>query len=242
MSDLIRHLNELLKVQEVDSRLDRLKAELATVDNGSRVAAAYNTLKNEFDQLKATAVKAQGNQQDAELRLKSIEEKSAQVSKTMYGGGVSASRELENLQRELDMLDRQKADAEMKVLEAMDIAANALNTAQTTEARLLALADKYKHLRSAYKEKQSEVAKEMSAIEAERAEAIKPIPAPLLSRYDGIRAKRGGIGAAVLSPDNTCGGCSTRLNASLLAEARGGVKAEICEYCGRLLIPPLPNS
>jgi predicted nucleic acid-binding Zn-ribbon protein len=241
MTDLIRHLNNLLTVQEVDSRLDRLKADLAAIDNGSRVAAAYNSLKTEFDALKATALKAQANQQDAELRLKSIEEKSTQVTKTLYGGGVSASRELENLQRELDMLARQKADAEVKVLEAMDAAADALNTAHTTEARLLSLAEKYKRLRAAYKEKQAEVAKEMSAIEAERVEAVKPIPPALLSRYDTTRAKRGGIGVAPLN-DNICGGCQTKLNTNLVHDVREGKKEQLCEYCGRLLVPPLPAS
>src|SRR4029079_11104441 len=112
MSTLLQDLQVLLTVQTFDSQIDRGKAALAALDTGTSTAAAYNTGKVEFDKLRTKALKAQAAQHDAEMSLQSIETKKAAANKKLYGGSVTASRELENLQREVEMLERQKGEGE----------------------------------------------------------------------------------------------------------------------------------
>jgi predicted nucleic acid-binding Zn-ribbon protein len=237
MSTLLEDLQALLAVQAVDSKLDRARVALAALDTGAATAATYNAGKADFDTLKATALKAQAEQHDAEMRLQSIETKKVDVNKKLYGGTVTASRELENLQKEIEMLEHQKDAAEEKVLLAMEEANRALGTAQAAEAQLVALAEKYKSTRAAYKTQHAALSAEIAALEAERTTAARPVPAPLLTRYDAIRAKRGGIGAAPLQKDGTCGACHTKLNSHLIDDVRAGQSPQVCEYCGRILIP-----
>lgn len=238
-SPLLGDLHALLALQTVDTRIDRAKAAIAALDTGAAAAAQYKAQQAEAEALRAAAHKAQAEQKDAEMRLASIETKTAQVNKTMFGGTVTGARELENLQKETEMLGRQKDDAEMKVLEAMEAAGEAGAQADAAEKALAALAATYRTIRAAYKERHAQLTAEIASDEAERATAAKPIPPALLTRYDAIRAKKGGIGAAPLEADGaTCGACHTRLNSTLTADVRAAHTVQVCEHCGRILVPP----
>jgi predicted nucleic acid-binding Zn-ribbon protein len=232
-------LNALLAVQVIDTKIDRAKAAIIALDTGSKTAAAFNAQKATSEALRTAANKAQAEQKDTEMRLAAIETKSAQVNKSMFSGTVTGSRELENLQRELEMLGRQKDDTEMKVLEAMEASGEAVATAEGAEQALAALADQYRRTRAAYKERHAELTAEIAAEEAERAAAARAVSAPLLTRYEAIRPKKNGVGAAPLEADGvSCGGCHTQLNTTLLEDLRAARSVQTCEYCGRILIPP----
>jgi len=235
----VEDLQALLALQVVDSQLDRLKATLAALDTGAATAASYATGKAEFDKLKSTAIKTQTEQHDAEMRLQAIETKTTQVNKQLYESGAVSARDLKNLQMELDMLARQKGDAEEKVLIAMEAAAEADAFAKAKEAELTDLADVYRGLRSRYKTRSAELTAEIAAVTAQRATVAAPVPAPLLARYEQIRTRKGGVGAASLSPDDTCGACHIKLNAGLVDAIRAAGEPQLCEYCGRIMVPPI---
>ena len=234
---LFDDLHALLAVQETDTQILRAQAALAALDTGSALAAAYNAQKTEAERLHAQAVHAQADQRDAELRLAGIETKAAQVNKTLFGGTVSSPRELENLQHELEMLGRQTGDAETRVLEAMETAGEQKTAAERAEAELAALAERYRVVRVAFKERHAALSKEIAAHGAARAARIRAVPAALLARYDGIRAKRSGVGAAEMDASGSCGACHTRLSSSRVDAARAARTVELCEHCGRILIP-----
>ncbi|MBC8104041.1 MAG: hypothetical protein H7Z41_15820 [Cytophagales bacterium] len=234
-------LNALLIVQVIDTRIDRARTAIAALDTGAKSAARFNTQKTESEALRAAAVKAQTEQKDGELRLSSIETKTAQVNKSLFGGTVTATRELENLQRELAMLARQKDDIELAVLAAMEASGETLAAAEASEQTLATLAAQYRATRAAYKERHAELTAEITAAETEKAAAVTAVPPALLARYDAIRPKRDGIGATSLDTDGvSCGACHTKLNTTLTADVRASQSLQTCEYCGRILVPPAP--
>ncbi len=230
-------LQALLALQNVDTAILRARAALAALDNGASTADAYNAAKAEADRLRALATTAQAEQKDAELRLSSLETKTTQVKKTLFSGTVTTPKELENLQKELDMLGRQTGEGETRVLEAMEAAGEQTGAAEAAEARLAALAARYRTIRAAYKQRQTELTAEIAASEKERAQAVKVIPAALLTRYDALRAKKNGLGATSLEGDESCGACHMRLNTELTVAVRAAAAPQVCEYCGRLLVP-----
>jgi len=237
---LPQDLQHLLAVQAVDSQIDRARTAIAALDTGQATAAAFNAAKPEADSLRAAAVTAQAEQKDAEMRGSTIDTKRAKVEKSMSDGSVMDARELQNLQKELEMLGRQKSDAEDKELLAMEAAENAVKAAEAAEQKQAKLASRYKKIRAAYKDEHARLSAEVAEYEKARVIAAKPVPAALLTRYDAIRARKGGIGAALLGDDGSCGACHTRINTNLADDARAGKAVQLCEYCGRILIPPPP--
>ena len=240
MPTLTEDLHALLSVQAIDTKIERTKARLATLDSGADIAATYNAGKSEFDQLRATMVKAQGEQKDAELRLQSLEEKRTEVEKKLYSGGITASRELDDLNKQLDMLENQRGSFEEIVLRAMDTANVTLKNAQKAETKLTALSEKYKQVRAAYKQQVAKNNAEVAEIEKERIVLTAGITPAILARYEIIRGKRKGIGVAMMGKDGACGACHTKLSSNLRDDVLTSKNALTCEHCGRLLTPPLP--
>lgn len=230
-------LHALRAVQTVDEKIQRARNAIAGLDTGVALADTYRAADIEAKTLRAAATKAQAEQHDAEMRLQSIEAKRAQTEKTLFSGTVTGPRELENLQKEIDMLKRQQSDNEERVLLAMDTASEAAEAAEKAEAVVAGLARKYRAVRAAYKERHAALSTEIAADEQERAKAAKPVPAPLLARYDSIRVKKGAIGAADLLDDGNCGACRTRISGLLSDAVKAAVTVELCEHCGRILIP-----
>lgn len=231
-------LLSLLALQAIDSQIERAKAALAAADNGASALAAYNAQKKTAEALRATATKAQSEQKDAELKLESIEAKRKQVDKTLYGGTVSGSRELENLQKELEMLGRQKSAAEDVVLETMEAATLAVAEAEAAEKEQLACASRFKKTRAAYEAKTKELTAELAALQAPREAAAKEVShAELLARYDTLRSKKKGVGCSAIGADDACGACHTRVNSQSADAARHGEVITLCEHCQRILTP-----
>lgn len=228
----------LLALQAIDAQQDRAKAALAAADNGSAALTTYNAKKAEAEAKRALASKAQAAQKDAELKLESVELKRRQVDKTLYGGTVQGSRELENLQKELEMLGRQKSVLEDEVLLAMEAASDALNLAGIAEKEQLQCAIRFKKTRQAYEAKHQELTHELAALQAPRATAASAVTRPdLLARYEALRSKKQGVGCAPVSSDNTCGACHIRVNSQSADAARAGEMITVCEHCQRILTP-----
>lgn len=234
---LFDDLNALLSVQAVDSKILRAQAALAGLDTGAALAAAYNTQKADAERLRTAATKALAEQHDAEMRLQSIEDKTAQVQKTLFSGTVTGARELENLQKETEMLGRQRGDAETRVLEAMEIATEQTARAERAEKTLSETANQYRTVRAAFKERHALLSGDLAVLDRERKAAAESVPPALLARYDAIRAKKSGIGAARCEDDGTCGACHTLLNTNLADAVKAAATIEICDQCGRILVP-----
>jgi uncharacterized protein len=233
-------LVSLLALQAVDSQIEKARATLAATDNGSAALGLYNTRKKEAETLRAAAAKAQSEQKDAELKLETIETKRKQEEKRLYSGSVSGSRELENLQKEVEMLGRQKESAEEVVLLAMDAAAEAVALAETAEREQLLQASRFKKIRSHYEARNKELTAELESLKAPRVAAAAQVSRPdLLARYENLHSKKqGGIGCAPVGADDACGACHTRVNTQAANSARLGESIIYCEHCARILTPP----
>jgi predicted nucleic acid-binding Zn-ribbon protein len=232
---LLDDLQQLLAVQAVDSRIDKAKAALAALDTGQSTVVAFNAAKTEAESLRAAAVKAEAERKDAEMRVATIVAKAKKNAENSEA--TRDAREFQNFTRESEMLARQKSEAEDKELEAMEAAEQAAAAADAAELKMNKLAARYKKIRATFKDDHARLTAEIVAMDAERAAAAKPVPAALLTKYDPIRAGRGrGVGAAPLA-DDSCGACHTRLNSGLVNDTRAGAAVQVCEHCGRILVP-----
>ncbi len=240
---LQQDLQALLVLQTVDSRIDRARTALAGLDTGAKIAGAYQTAKADADAKHANAHKAQTEQKDAELRLTSIEAKTKDVNKSLYGGKITATRELENLQKELDMLARQKAAQEDAVLEAMEAATVAAEAEHESAQASEKLVTQYREIRAHYVSRHGELTAELATLETERQTTLAPVlpNVNLLTRYESIRKQKGGVAIAPLQDDGTCGACHTQLSGNLVDEIRAAKTVQSCEHCGRILTVPPPT-
>ena len=234
-------LQQLLAVQDLDSALDQLrhrKAHLPEREQLAALDAEAGRQRDELGRVDASRAEVAERQARAEVELAASEERSAAIDKRLYGGEVSASRDLQAMSAELEQLKSRTSALEDSVLgmleelEPLDARAHELRDA------LDRLAEERGQLATRLAEAEAAIDAELAATAERRADAATPVPAGLLATYERLRSRLGGVGIARLV-GNRCDGCHLTLSAAELDQLRHLPEGEIytCEQCSRILVP-----
>jgi predicted nucleic acid-binding Zn-ribbon protein len=234
-------LEALLAVQEVDTDLDRGRHRLATLPERAALAAVATQLAALDKRLAAaeaerdTVAERQGA---LEHTLAGVESRAAEVKKRLYGGTVSATRELQAMAAELDSLTARASDLESRVLETMEEREPLDRAVSTIDGEKASLVAAQGELGELLLVREGEVSAELDALSDIRAGSAAALPPDLLSTYDQLRARLGGVGAARLVGAR-CGGCLLTLPATDLDHLRHQAPGTLihCDQCGRILVP-----
>jgi hypothetical protein len=155
----------------------------------------------------------------------------------MESGQVSASRDLQAMDQEVQQLAVRQSrfeEEELALLEEEEPLDTQLAQHRQAEA---ALDDETGRLEVAVAAAEAEIGVATAAEEALRAEVAPGLPDELAARYEALRARLGGVGAARLVGDR-CDGCHLTMS-SVEVERIRHLPAEecaTCDQCGRILV------
>lgn len=224
----------LLRLQQVDSRLDQLEDRLglitAQLQDDAAAAAAREALAS-----------ADAERQQAELaRLAAEAQTSSQRNKlqlaeaSLYGGTVRNPKELQDLQDDVASLKRYLAileEAEFACMERLEVADNHRREAAELLEQILGRANVDRHRLA---DQQNDLNRTREQLHAERGAALSAIGDHDLEMYESLRRSRRGVAVCEVS-DGACGACGTVLTAALHQSARSGTGLVHCPSCSRIL-------
>jgi len=233
-------LRTLLEVQEHDTALDRLGHRRQVLPE----RAALSHAAHQMAELAARIAQTEGHlaelsqgQAHIEADIASVGRRIADIESRLYGGMVSASRELQAMAGEVQSLQRRRSDLEDRALELME-------QAEPVEADLAAIRGERAGMEAAAVRLEEAIAAAEAVIDAEvadessaRADLAVRLPGDLKRRYEALRVRLGGVGAARLV-NGCCQGCHLRLPAievDRIRHLRPGT-ATTCEQCDRILV------
>jgi len=227
-------LRRLWRLHLIDAALVEIQHRAAALDPGRKLLAEIKALNEKLDEKGGQARQLAGEQTDLELKQKTIEEKLKKVDKEMYGGSVVNSREVENLEKEISALRRQRAELEERILQLWELVPPAQQEADALEAQI---AEKKKEL-SVHQKKALQLKAQLEADykekTAQRPGAAKAVSPGLLTRYEAIRKGHGGIGMGEITQKGTCSACGTLLAERTIQGAKDE-RVVTCDECHRLL-------
>ncbi len=234
-------LGTLLAVQDHDTALDRLwhrRRVLPERTDLSRVEQHAAELAARMAETEDRLAELSHGQGRLEADIAAVGRRIAEIEGRLYGGMVSASRELQAMAAEVQSLQRRRADLEDRVLELME-------QSEPVEAELAAVRDERAAMEASALRLGEAIAAAEAVIDAEvaveardRAALAARLPPGLERRYEALRARLGGVGAARLV-NGSCHGCHLRLPAIELDRIRHLPPGTVttCEQCGRILVP-----
>ena len=208
-------MHDLLALQALDTEADQLRHRMANLPERIEVDAAKRA-EDEAAETLATLDEQRhelGRQQKRfDDEISSITSHVEEVEATLYGGTVRAPKELTDLQSELNSLKRHRRDVEDQQLDVME----QLEPVDAERAKLLDVASKAAEQREAATARldaASEVINsDLDSLAARRAELAEPLDDALLTSYDQLRTRFGGVAIAQLS-GGRCSGCHLSLPA-----------------------------
>jgi predicted nucleic acid-binding Zn-ribbon protein len=238
MTDALEHL---LALQDLDTSITQLhhRRDALVESSGLRAVeqelAVLETERADADARRATL---SATQKGLEEQIATINDRRSLVEKRMYAATGTSARDLQAMDEEVKHLTQRRAELEEQELVAM-------LDQDPIDAELAALAERMTPLAAQAGELRTSVAGEQAEIDAalaaagtSRTEEAKAVPTALADRYETLRARLKGTGAARLIK-NHCDGCHLELSSVEVERIRALPPGEVatCEQCGRILVP-----
>jgi predicted nucleic acid-binding Zn-ribbon protein len=232
--------DRLLLVQEHDTALDQLRHRRETLPERAQLADVGHRRADRTVALTAaeTAVgELSGRQKHLEEQIAAAAARRHEIEERMRTGGITASRDLQAMDQEVQHLALRQSQLEedeialLEEEEPLDLEVAELRSA------LSALDGEAERLGTAIADADADIATAISHEEAARAEIAAGLPEELARRYEALRARLGGVGAAKLVGDR-CGGCHLTMSAVEVERIRHLPAEDVatCSQCDRILV------
>jgi predicted nucleic acid-binding Zn-ribbon protein len=233
-------LGSLLRVQDLDTELAQLEHRRSSLPERADLRAAtarLHALDTEMAALDAERQLLADRQQEIERQVSTVMSRRSTIEQRMYAARGPDVRDLQAMADEVAHLDHRRSeleDQELEVMEQQEPLEGAL-------ARLAGDRDALEaatvSLTTALHAAEAVIDAEIATVAASRAIEADGLPASLRERYETLRAKLGGVGAARLV-GSRCSGCHLELPSMEVDRIRHLPPGTVatCDQCGRLLV------
>ncbi len=233
-------LETLIRVQAHDTRLDQLRHRADTLPERAELRAVEQrraALATELAEVQAQVDDLAGRQRQLEERISAAADRRHTIEQRMRSGDVPSARDLQAMDHEVQQLGARQAqfeDEEMALLEEEEPIDGVLSEHR---AAVAALDAERERLLTSIGEAEKELVASIAEEEALRAESAAGLPGELAERYEVLRARLGGVGAARLAGDR-CDGCHLTLPSVDVERIRNLPPEAVatCPQCDRILV------
>jgi predicted nucleic acid-binding Zn-ribbon protein len=228
-------LQKLLELQNVDVRLNEVRARLAAfpkklADADARAASA----KAELEQSKAAQLASFKDRKKYELDVEQFKDRVRKYRDQT--SQVKTNEAYKALQHEVQMAEAEIAKAEDRLLEQMVAGEEYDRRIKSAEASLKEVEAVVRVQRASIETDRAAAEKSLAELTSERAAVVAAIPENLLDHYERIAKKHNGVALAEVR-DEKCGACGMRIRPHVFQEMRrlGSEEMFHCETCTRII-------
>jgi predicted nucleic acid-binding Zn-ribbon protein len=233
-------LEGLLALQDLDTKIDQERHSRANLPERKELAqleAEIAKASAERAEAAAALEEVASRQAAAERDLSATEQREEQVNAVLYGGAVTATRELQAMAADVESLKRRASELEDRVLAAMEEREPLDRRLAELDSKLAALRGRQQDAEARLATAEAQSSAEIDKLLAGRPALLSAVPAKLLADYERLRERLGGVAVSRLV-GGRCDGCHLSLPAVELDRIRHQPSGplEHCEQCGRILV------
>ena len=226
----------LHQLQQLDNVIREKKTRLAQVMQGMNEPDALIQARGLVETTSKELAALQTIQRDLELQSGSLQEKYQATHDRMYSGKVTNSRELSDLQLEVDSLQARRSKLDDTMLDNMVQLEDKTEALNSAEANLATLDSNWQQTYASLNDEKLTLATELANLLAERKTQAGQIETKNLATYTNLAKKWRGLAVVELKQEQ-CDGCRTRVAVSTVKAVSQG-QITYCGNCGRILTLP----
>jgi len=225
----------LLILQDRDTRTQGIEAQQRAVPR--EIAAVEQRIAAERAAIEAA--KAEVRELESKKKILETEIGSAEAQLGKYRTqqlAVKKNDEYQALGHEIDTVQKQIDELEVKELEAMYGIDEARKRFAAAEATLRQNISGHEARIRSLRERDASLAEELKAARADALAARSPVSAPAIEAYE--RAAARGLPAVVAIRGGKCGGCHLKVSSEVESAARGraaDTEFALCDQCGKMV-------
>lgn len=225
----------LYDLQQIDSEIRAKKQRLGEVLRLQKEPAALISAREHVQAAAADLQQWQTRHKNLTLEIASVIDKAKRSEDRLYSGVVKNTKELADLQHEVEALGRRRATLEDDALLTMMEVDERKTAKAAGDAVVDKLAGEFTTASTSLRQEQQTLALHLNGLLEKRARQASMAQPALLKSYDDLSRQKNGLAVAGLQ-GNKCLGCRFTLSASVIRAADEG-KVVHCENCGRFLCP-----
>ncbi|HVP53541.1 MAG TPA: hypothetical protein VMU45_00995 [Candidatus Eisenbacteria bacterium] len=234
-------LQNLIALQEIDSRIAALRAEIAALPR--HVAEIEAKLAGSKVKVETSLAAAKADDAARRKHESDIRDQQQKISKYRDQSlHVKTNDEYRALMHEIQFAEASIAKLEDKILEIMVAADVRKETLKKAEAELKADTAENEREKEDVRQRTADDERELAELTAKRIELRAAISEDALRHYDRVLKLRGTALAAVYE-NQMCSGCSVLLRPQVFQETMTNQQFLTCDTCKRILyyVPPPPK-
>lgn len=233
MIDELRHHWALHLLDEEAVRHAAERAKLPELRRVQEARLAAETRKVESNAARGAELLARRRALERDIAAFETQEKRFRTQLD----AVTDQKQYEAVQHEIASVSGRRGDLETEVLEILEVEERLTDERPALEATqkraIRETGEQLAHLDA----EDARLAGRIAELDALRVEAEAPLEPAARSRYEKIRASRGGR-AVVAVANGACGGCARNLTPHAQQDARKQDRLLVCDGCGRLMMQP----
>lgn len=235
MEDLQNWLEDLLELQSTDSRLDRMREQIASAPKQKKDA------QDNLDAQQAAAVEAKDEVRKVELKIKElaseVDKIEAQRQKVLeQSTSVKDNSTYRAILAEADSLKGRISDLEDEELILMEELDGVKEIFKGKQALLKEAINRVEQMMGDLDTRVANCEKQVAILEEKRQVQAAKIDSELLSKYTRIKSSQGGRKLALVELNgDKCGFCHLKLTAQEINMASKRIIMTTCANCGALV-------
>jgi uncharacterized protein len=230
----------LLELADIDAELGRIAHRRRGLPEHAeiiRLEGRDAELRDSVAVMTAQSSDLSREQAKAETDVEQVRSRIDRDRQRLDSGMINSPKELENLQSEIQSLQRRQSDLEEIVLDVMERRETTQTGLNSANAERESIESELRTVTAARDAALAGLDEQAAKAATRRVQIAAAIPDDLLDLYDKLRAQHAGVGAAALR-QRRCQGCNLTLNTVDLNAIRAAPKDEVlrCEECRRILV------
>ena len=225
----------LYDLQQIDTEIRTKKQRLGEVLRLQKEPPPLVAARERVATIDADLQKWQARHRALTADIAALADKTKREEDRLYSGVVKNTKELNDLQREVEALGRRRAALEDEALLVMMETDDRKATKSAADEEVARLVGEFTTASATYRQEQQVLATHLNQLIEKRGRHVTLAQPALIKTYDDLIRQKNGLAVAGLQA-NKCLGCRLTLSASVIRAVDEG-KLIFCENCGRILCP-----
>jgi len=227
-------LKALYDLQCIDLQIAKLQKAKAALGDGSALKQQVEEARRDAEAAEKSLHEATTELRDNELNLKTVESKTKTYQDKLYAGKVSNPKELTSIEKEIEMLERQKGKLEEGIIALMDTIEARKSANSAAQGKLKSLEEELSAQLADIKVKTVAINTQGREVVHQREKALAAVDPAMLKKYDSLKVRQGGVVVSKVV-DGDCSACHTQVISGNLKRLTSDAAIQCCENCSRML-------
>ncbi|MCU0316073.1 MAG: hypothetical protein MUC92_05730 [Fimbriimonadaceae bacterium] len=232
-------LYSLYKLHLIDSKLHEIRSKAASLDVGKADAEAYRAIEKETQPIRERAKSMATELKQKEDEQATIMAKLKKFNGQLYDGSIHNAKEIESIQKEIEMLNRLAASLDDQILALMEQLPRVQEEALAAERQLKQKREIVAQKQAKAKTDHATLTQEYQNVGNQRNGAKAKVPPEILRPYEA-QIEKLKVAMATITEAERCSYCGAHVPERTVQMVRAG-KVCHCENCRRILFILMPG-